>query len=92
MRRPHNVKRAPTTDDRTARKRSRNSWTKNNAKRAIAVARETGVGQIEIGTPEGAKYTFFLNKTENEDQDRKRWDELTKQASVRNPSREGMNE
>jgi hypothetical protein len=76
------VKRAPA--DR--KPRGRNSYNKNDAKRAIAVARETGVGQIEIETPEGAKYTFFLNKTENEDQNRKRWDELTKQASVRNPS------
>jgi hypothetical protein len=75
-------------------RRSRNSYTKNNVKRALAIAGETpGVNEVVIETPEGVKYTFHLNKKpETEDQDRKRWDELTKQASVRKPSREGMNE
>jgi hypothetical protein len=67
--------------------RGRNAYTKNNVKRAIAIARETGVGQVEIETPEGTKYTFHVNKElKTEDKDRKRWDELTEQA-VRNPPR-----
>ena len=71
------------------------SWTKQlrSSSAAPSSARETGVPLVEIETPEGVKYTFHLNKKpETEDQDRKRWDELTKQASVRKPSREGMNE
>jgi hypothetical protein len=82
------VKPAPAAGDRTARKpRSRNSYTKNNVKRALTIARETpGVDQVVIETPEGTKYTFSMNKTEKKDQDHKRWDELTKQA-VRNPPR-----
>jgi hypothetical protein len=59
--------------------RGRNSYTKNNVKRAIAIARETGVPLVEIETPEGVKYTFRMDK-EPEDRDHKRWDELTKQA------------
>jgi hypothetical protein len=43
--------------------RGRNSYTKNNVKRAIAIARETGVPLVEIETPEGVKYTFHVNKT-----------------------------
>jgi hypothetical protein len=43
--------------------RGRNSYTKNNVKRALVIARETpGVDQVVIETPEGVKYTFHTNK------------------------------
>ena len=43
--------------------RGRNSYTKNNVKRALVIARETpGVDQVVIETPEGVKYTFHMNK------------------------------
>ena len=45
------------------RPRGRNSYTKNNVKRALAIARETpGVDHVVIETPEGTKYTFHVNK------------------------------
>jgi hypothetical protein len=53
--------------------RGRNSYTKNNVTRALAIARETpGVDHVVIETPEGVKYTFSVNKTENEDQSKRR--------------------
>ena len=43
--------------------RGRNSYTKNNVKRALAIACETpGVNEVVIETREGVKYTFHLNK------------------------------
>jgi hypothetical protein len=42
--------------------RGRNSYTKNNVKRAIILAQETGVDHVVIETPEGVKYTFHVNK------------------------------
>jgi hypothetical protein len=72
------VKRTPAADNRTARKpRSRNSYTKNNVKRALAIARETpGVDQVVIETPEGVKYTFSVNKEDGRKSPQKNeWDE-----------------
>jgi hypothetical protein len=43
--------------------RGRNAYNKNDAKRALTIARETpGVDHVVIETPAGAKYIFHLDK------------------------------
>jgi hypothetical protein len=57
--------------------RGRNAYTKNNVKRALAIAGETpGVDQVVIETPEGIKYTFHMNKEDKQEPSQKNeWDE-----------------
>ena len=46
-----------------ARGRGRNSYTMNNVKRAIRIAREAGLDRVEVET-EGVKYVFPVTKGE----------------------------
>jgi hypothetical protein len=72
---------SPEKQPKMARKpRGKSPLTRGALGCALDAARKQDIDRVEVETPSGAKYTFYVGKSENGDPDRKRWDDLTKQA------------
>jgi len=81
---------APEKQRKVARKpRGKSPLTRGALGCALDAARKKDIDRVEVETPSGAKYTFYVGKSENDGQDRKRWDELTKQAASTQPCEKG---